>query len=36
VLRRVFGPERDELTGSAEGYITRRRMVCTPPQIFSG
>jgi len=29
VLRRIFGPERDEETGSRENYIMRSLMICT-------
>jgi hypothetical protein len=30
VLRRVFGPNRDEVTGNGENYIIRSLMICTP------
>jgi hypothetical protein len=30
VLRRIFGPKRDEVTGSAENFIMRSFMICTP------
>jgi hypothetical protein len=33
VLSRIFGPKRDEVTGSGEDYITRSFMLCTPHQI---
>jgi hypothetical protein len=36
VLKRIFGPIRDEATGSGENYIMRRSMICTPHQILSG
>jgi hypothetical protein len=36
VLRRIFGPKRDEVTGSGEDYITRSFMVCTSLQILFG
>ena len=36
VLRRVFGPKRDEVTGSEENYIMRSLMICTPHPIFFG
>jgi hypothetical protein len=36
VLRGIFGPKRDEVTGSGEDYITRNLMICTHHQIFSG
>jgi hypothetical protein len=29
VLRRIFGPKRDEVKGSGEEYVTRSLMVCT-------
>jgi hypothetical protein len=36
VLRRIFGPKRDELTGSGEDYITRSFVLCTPHQTLIG
>jgi hypothetical protein len=36
VLRGIFGPKRDEVTGSAENYITRSLIICTPHQILFG
>jgi len=36
VLRRVFGPKRDEVTGNGENYIMRSLMVCIPHPILSG
>jgi hypothetical protein len=30
VLRRVFGPKRDEVTGNGESYIMRSWMICIP------
>jgi hypothetical protein len=36
VLRRIFGPKRDEATGSGEDYITRNLMTCTHHQILFG
>ena len=30
VLRRVFGPKRDEVTGNGESYIMRSLVICTP------
>jgi hypothetical protein len=36
VLRRIFGPKRDEVTGSGEDCITRSFMLCTPHQISFG
>jgi hypothetical protein len=34
VLRRIFGPKRDEVTGSGENYVMRSLMICTPHTIF--
>jgi hypothetical protein len=34
VLRRIFGPKRDEVTGNGEDYITRNLMICTQHQIL--
>jgi hypothetical protein len=35
VLRRIFGPKRDEVTGEwKKNYITRSLMICTPDNIF--
>jgi hypothetical protein len=36
VLRRIFGRERDEVTGSGENYIMRSLMICTPHPILFG
>jgi hypothetical protein len=36
VLRRIFGPKRDEVTGTGKDYITRSFMLCTPHQISFG
>jgi hypothetical protein len=37
VLRRIFGPKKDEVTeGSGEDYITRSFMICTHHQILFG
>jgi hypothetical protein len=33
VLRRVFGPKRDEITGCREEYMKRSFMLCTPHQM---
>jgi hypothetical protein len=30
VLRRVFGPKRDEVTVNRENYIMRSFLICTP------
>ena len=34
VLRKIFVPKRDVVTGSVENYITRSLMICTPNQIL--
>jgi hypothetical protein len=34
VMRRQFGPKRDEVTGNGENYIMRILMVCTPYPIL--
>ena len=36
VLRRVFGPKRDEVTGNGENYIMRNLMNCTAHEILFG
>jgi len=36
VLRRIYGPKRDEVTGSGENYITMTLMICIVHQIYSG
>ena len=36
VLRRVFGPKTDEVTGNGENYIVRNLVICTPYPIFCG
>jgi hypothetical protein len=36
VIRKVFGPNRDELKGGEENYIMRSLMICTPHQILFG
>ena len=36
VLRRVFGPKRDEVTGNGEYYIMRSLVICTPYPILCG
>jgi hypothetical protein len=33
VLRRVFGPKRDEVTGNGENYM-RSLVICTPYPIL--
>ena len=34
VLRRIFGPERDEVRGSGENYIMKTLMMCSPHRIL--
>jgi len=34
VLRRIFGPKRDEVTGSGENYTKRSLIICNPHPIF--
>jgi hypothetical protein len=29
VLRRIFGPKGDDMTGSGENYVMRSLMICT-------
>jgi len=36
VLRRVFGPKKDEVTGNGEYYIMRSLLFCTPHPISCG
>ena len=36
VLRRVFGPKRDEVTGKWKTYTRRSLVICTPHQILFG
>ena len=36
VLRRVFGPKRDEVTGNGENYIMRSLVICTPYRMLCG
>jgi len=36
VLRRVFGPKRDEVTGNGENYLMWNVMFCTAHPIFCG
>jgi hypothetical protein len=36
VLRGIFGPKRDEVTGNGENYIMRNLMFCTPHPVFCG
>jgi len=36
VLRGIFGPKRDEVTGNGENYIMKNLMICIPHPIFLG
>ena len=36
VLRRIFGPKRDKITGSGENYIMRSLKICTSHPILFG
>jgi len=36
VLRRIFGPMRDEVTGSGENYIMRSLGICTAHPLLFG
>jgi len=36
VLRRIFGPKRDEVRGNRENYIMRSLMICTAHPILFG
>jgi hypothetical protein len=36
VLGRIFGPKRDEVTGSGGNYIMRKLMICTAHPILCG
>jgi hypothetical protein len=36
MLRRLFGPKSDDVTGSGEKYIIRSLMIGIPPQHCSG
>ena len=36
VLRRVFGPKRDEVTGNGENYIMKSLVIGTPYRILCG
>ena len=36
VLRRIFWPRRDEVTGNGGDCITRSSMICTPHPILCG
>ena len=34
VLRRIFGPKRDDVTGNGENYMKRSLGICTPSPIL--
>jgi hypothetical protein len=36
VLRRIFWPKRDEVTGSGENYIMRSLTICTLHPVWFG
>jgi hypothetical protein len=36
VLRGIFGPKRDEVTGDGEKSIMRNLMICTPHPLLCG
>jgi hypothetical protein len=36
VLRRIYGPKRDEVKGNGENYITRSLMICIFHQLLFG
>ena len=36
VLRRVYGPKRDEVTENGENYIMMSLVICTPYPILCG
>jgi len=36
VLRRVFVPKRDEVTGNGENYVMKSIVICTPYRILCG
>ena len=36
VLRKIFGPKRDEVTGDWRNYILRSLMICTAHPMCSG
>jgi hypothetical protein len=36
MLRRIFGPKRDEVTGNGENFIMGSFMVCTPHPLLCG
>ena len=36
VLRRIFGPKNDDVTGNGGNYIIRNLMICAPHPILFG
>jgi len=36
MLRRIFGPRREEVTGNGGEYITRIYIICTPHPTLCG
>jgi hypothetical protein len=36
VLRRIFGPKRNEVKESGDNYVKKSLMICTPHQLFFG
>ena len=34
MLRKIFRPKKDEVTGEWEDYITRSLVICSPHQIL--
>jgi hypothetical protein len=36
VLRRIFGPRRDEVTESGENYMIRSLIICITHSVFLG
>jgi len=36
LFRRVFGPNRDEVTGNGENYIMKNSVISTPYRILCG
>jgi len=36
VLRRVFWPKRDEVTGEWRNFLMRNIMICTPHPLYFG
>ena len=36
VLRGIFGPKRDEVTGNGENYTMRSLMICTCHSVLPG